>query len=128
MKSSNKKRAWSQIKTCRYVRYRFDCLTRCNRWWLCVKTKRIFAETTWKYRIKPAHVIVCVLNNKHHLNNTLNGAIYREKRFKIAMFHVEQFDFRHRFHVKRKNARTLLNSGVFSAFYGHFGKIASFSM
>ena len=102
MKSSNKKRAWSQIKTCRYVRYRFDCLTRCNRWWLCVKTKRIFAETTWKYRIKPAHVIVCVLNNKHHLNNTLNGAIYREKRFKIAMFHVEQFDFRHRFHVKRK--------------------------
>lgn len=102
MKSSNKKRAWSQIKTCRYVRYRFDCLTRCNRWWLCDKTKRIFAETTWKYRIKPAHVIVCVFNNKHHLNNTLNGAIYREKRFKIAMFHVEQFDFWHRFHVKRK--------------------------
>ena len=45
---------------------------------------------------------LCVLNNKHHLNNTLNGVIYREKRFKISMFHVEQFDFRHRFHVKRK--------------------------
>lgn len=29
------------------------------------------------------------------------------------MFHVEQFDFAHPFHVEQKHAKTLLNSGVF---------------
>lgn len=32
------------------------------------------------------------------------------------MFHVEQFDFVHPFHVEQKHAKTLLNSDVFGDF------------
>lgn len=41
-------------------------------------------------------------NNKYRQNNALNGAIHHENQLAISMFHVEQFDFWHRFHVKRK--------------------------
>lgn len=39
------------------------------------------------------------------------------KRINYHMFHVEQFDFTHPFHVEQKHAKTLLNSGIFSWFW-----------